>query len=161
MFISSFSSKSLIWALISFPSLLVPCVFCFISLWVFHFTPFLLSFWDQAQSVLWASWLPMFWTLHEIAYLSHHCLALFLKFWSVLWTIFFCLGAPVKLLGGGALGIHQGGATLFAVLQCCLWGRDRDRSMLLACSALAPLSNELSCETGSFCYLCNPHSIWI
>ena len=36
--------------------------------------------------------------------------------------------------------------------------RDRDRSMLLACSALAPLSNELSCETGSFSHCHKPHS---
>ena len=39
MFISSFYSKLLIWVPVSFPSLLVPFIFCFISLWVPLFVP--------------------------------------------------------------------------------------------------------------------------
>ena len=36
------------------------------------------------QPFLWASWLPVVWTLHLICWLSLHHLVLFLKFWSVL-----------------------------------------------------------------------------
>ena len=65
-----------------FPSFqLVPYIFCFISLWV-AFISF--SFCDWAQSVLWASRLPVFWILHVIGWTSPHHLALFLEFWSVL-----------------------------------------------------------------------------
>ena len=41
-------------------------------------------------------------------------------------------------------------------------GGVREGTMLLSCSTLAPLSNELSCETGIFSCLCNPHRIlWL
>ena len=45
------------------------------------------SFCDWVQSILWASWLPVFWTLHQTGCLSPHHLALFLKF-----ALFFHLG---------------------------------------------------------------------
>ena len=83
MFISSYCFKLLIWVLVSFLSLLVPWIFCFISLWVVFISSL---FFDQAQSDLWASWLPMFWTPHQIGWLSP-CLALFLEF-----GLFFRLG---------------------------------------------------------------------
>ena len=36
------------------------------------------------STILWASWLPVFWTLHLIGCLSPHCLVLLLEFWSLL-----------------------------------------------------------------------------
>ena len=82
MFISSFWSKSLIWVLVSFPSLLVPCTFPFIPL----FTAFTFSSILQPYSIiLWASWLPVFWTLPLIGWLSFcHLVVFFLELWSVL-----------------------------------------------------------------------------
>ena len=80
MFISSFYFNSLIWVPVSFPSLLVPCVFCFISLFIaFTFSSILWSY-----PFLWASWLPVFWTLHLIDCLSLHWLLIFLELLSVL-----------------------------------------------------------------------------
>ena len=38
---------------------------------------------------------------------------------SCVWALFLCFGTTAML---NALGIHQGRATLFAVLWCCLWG---------------------------------------
>ena len=55
MFIFPYCSKLLLWVLVSFLSLLVPWIFYFIS---FSDPSFVLSFFDQAQSDLWASWLP-------------------------------------------------------------------------------------------------------
>ena len=50
---------------------------------LFHFG--YLSFFNQAQSVLWAFWLPVFWTVYLIGWLSFHCLVVFfLKLWSIL-----------------------------------------------------------------------------
>ena len=77
IFISSFWSKLLI-----FPS----CHCWFPEYFVlFHFgsPSFVLSFFNQPQSVLWALWLPVFLTLHQIGWLSSHHLALFLEFCSV------------------------------------------------------------------------------
>ena len=56
---------------------------------------------------------------------------------SFIWAVFLCLGAPVKLYGGGALGIHQGGATLLASLDAVCGGWAREGTMQLACLALA------------------------
>ena len=81
MFISSFYSKPLIWIPVSFLSVLVPCTFSFISLFIALTSS---SFCDHTQPFLWASWLPVFWTLHLIGWLSPRCLVLFLEFWSVL-----------------------------------------------------------------------------
>ena len=49
-----------------------------------YWVSFICSFFDQAQSVLWASWLLVFWTLHHIGWLSPHCLVPFLEFYSIL-----------------------------------------------------------------------------
>ena len=144
MFISSFYSESLIG--VSFPSflsLLVPCIFCFILLWVKS----LLSFCNWAQSVLWASWLPVFWTLHQIGCLSPGKLALFLEFWSV-----FSFG-PYLFVSAHLLcwkGVEPQVFTRVrqpSSLRCgtVCGGGVRQVTMLLACSALAPTSNELSC----------------
>ena len=81
MFISSFWSKLLIWVLVFFLSLLDPCTFSFISLCIaFTSSSFLWPY----STVLWASWLLVFWTVHLIGWLSLHGLVLFLGFWSVL-----------------------------------------------------------------------------
>ena len=78
MFFSPFCSTLLIWVPVSSPSLLVPCIVCFISLCIaFTFPSILWPF-------LWASWLPAFWILHLIGWLCLHRLVLVLEFWSVL-----------------------------------------------------------------------------
>ena len=54
------------------------------SLYIFlYFTLDSLHFFLYFASVLWASWLPMFWTLNLIGWLSFHCLVAFLELWSV------------------------------------------------------------------------------
>ena len=82
MFISSFCSKLLIWVPVYFPALLVPCTFSFISFCLPSLHFFL--FWYHTQPFLWAFWLPVFWTLHLIGWLSPPYLVLFLGFCSVL-----------------------------------------------------------------------------
>ena len=89
MFISSFCSNSLIWVLVSCLSLLVPCIFFFISLCIAFTSSFILKLYSTISvSILWAflweSWLPVSSTLHPIGWLSLHCLILFLELWSAL-----------------------------------------------------------------------------
>ena len=56
---------------------------------LFHFgyPSFVFSFFDQAQSDLWAFWLPGLWIFHQIGWQSPHRLALSLSF-----ALFFHLG---------------------------------------------------------------------
>ena len=76
MFISSFGSKPLIWVMVFFPSLLVPCIFFFISLFIaFTFSSILWPY----KLILSAARLPVFWTVHLIGWLSLHRLFLFLE----------------------------------------------------------------------------------
>ena len=154
---SSFCSKSLIWVLFSFPSQLLPCMFCFISCWVAYICFFILwPFSISSVSIL----ITSAWTLHQIGWLCPCHLALFLELWSVLsfGPYFFVLVHLLCYKGDGALGIHKGRANLFTVLWHCGAGV-REGTMQLSHSALAPFSNELSCETGSFSSLRNPHRI--
>ena len=97
-------------------------------------------FCDHIQLFLWASWLPVFWTLHLLGWLSLHHLVLILELWSVLsfGPYFFCLEACYGIRGR-ALGIHQGGATHITALWCCMWGRGL-RGNNAACSVLGQLS---------------------
>ena len=94
MFVYSFCSKSLIWALVFFPLLLVLYIF-FISLGI-AFTSWLCS---CSQSFLWVSWLPVFWTLHPTRQGNNLSIALSLSSFSgvlvcsFIWAIFLCLGA--------------------------------------------------------------------
>ena len=53
-----------------------------------------------------------------------------------IWAIYFFLSwQACYLVRGGALGIHQGGATPLAVLWCCMWGRGQ-RGNNATCLAL-------------------------
>ena len=106
MFISSFWSKLLIWVLVSFPSLLVSCIFFFISLCIAFTFPL---FCNYTQPFLWLFWLPVFWTLHLIGCLSLNHLVLFLEFWSVLsfGPYFFAL-APLLGYKGWSLRYSPG-----------------------------------------------------
>ena len=81
MFLSSFCPKPLIGVLVAFLLLWVPCTFSFISLFIaFIFS----SICDHTQPFLWASWLPVFWTVHLIGWLSlRHLVVFFLELWSV------------------------------------------------------------------------------
>ena len=117
------------------PSLLVPCIFSFISLCIdFTFSSIL-------QPFLWASWLPVFWTVHL------HCLVLFfLELWSVLsfGPYFFVSEHVVR---GRAWGILQGGASHVTVMWHCLWGSGQRGNMPLAGSALPILPSLPSLPT--------------
>ena len=121
-----------------------------------------LHFCDQAQSVLWASWLPVFWTLHLIGWLSLCHLVIFFSgalICSFIWAIVLCLDIPVMLAGGRALGIHPGGATLSAALWRCLWGRgQRGNNGACLLSSSPTFQRTLSCETGNFSRHGNPCS---
>ena len=139
MFISSFCSKSLIWVPVSFPSLLVPCIFFFISLWIVFTFPL---FCDHIQPFLWTSWLPVFWMLHLIGWLSLHHLVYFGSFDLSfhLSHVFFCLfQLSCYVVRGGAAGILRGRATHVAALWCCMWGRGL-RGNNASCSVLCHLS---------------------
>ena len=66
---------------------------------------------DHTQPLLWASWLPVFWTLHLIGWLSLHCLVVFfLEVWSVLSFGPFFSFVPTHLLcsKGQSLGCSPG-----------------------------------------------------
>ena len=182
MFISFFCSKLFIWVPVSFPSLLVPCTFSFISLF--------LPFCNHIQPILWASWLPVFWTLHLIGWLCLHCLVLFLEFWSLLslgpyFFVSVCLlcskGQRLRYLPGQSNPCHC------VVVLYVGEVSQRDQCHLLSswlafshfpcypeanwvllvlilgwvglCTFQDPmgLSNKLSCEAGSFSCHHNPH----
>ena len=70
---------------------------------IFHFVQpsFLPSSCNWTQSLLWASWLPVFWTLPLVGYLSSCCLVLFsgVLICSFIWAVFLCLSTPVVLEG--------------------------------------------------------------
>ena len=97
MFLSSFWSKSLIWVLVSFPSLLIPpYIFFFISLCIAFISSFILQL-SSINSV--SIWLPVFWTLPS----DRLSISLSLTFifgvliCSLIWPIFLCLSVPVTL----------------------------------------------------------------
>ena len=140
MFISSFCSKSLIWVQVSFPSLLVPCIFslfhfAYYSFLCFTQPSFFPLFHDHTQPFLWAPRLPVFWTLHLISWLSLHRLVLFLEFWSILsFGLYLFVSAQLLHCKGeqGALGIYQGGAAHFAACGAVCRGGVWEGTILLA-----------------------------
>ena len=134
MFISSFCSKSLIWDLVSFLSLLVPCVFFFISLCTaFAFS----SICNHTQLFLWASWLAVFGILHLISWLYLHWLVLFWGFWSVLsFGLYFFVLVNVFHCKGRSLRYSLRRATHLAALWGWMWGRGV-RGNSATCSLLA------------------------
>ena len=98
---------------------------------------FFLYFGTILNHFLWASWLPVFWTLHLIGWLSLHCLVVFFSgalICSFIWAIFSSCHT-CHVVKGGALDIPQGRATHFAVL----WGKCL-RGNNVTCSALSWLS---------------------
>ena len=114
------------------------------SLYIFlYFTLYSLHFFcHHTQPFLWASWLPVFWTVYLIGWLSlHHLVVFFLELWSVLsfGPYFFLSGYTCYVVRGGALGIHQGRATHSAALWWCGWGRGLRENNVI-CSALCWLS---------------------
>ena len=130
MFVSSFCSKPLIWVTVSFPSLLVPCIFFFISLCVaFTSSSILCPYSIISVSIL----ITMFWTLHLIGCLCPRHLVLSLDFWSVfsfgpyffvLVHLLHCKGWSLRYLPGWgnprhcvlALSVREGSERA----QCCL-----------------------------------------
>ena len=133
MFIFSFCSKLLMWILVSFSSLLVPCTFFFISLFI-AFT---------SSSILWPySTIYVSILTTSVLNFASDRLAVSSSFRSVfgalicsfIWAIFFCLRIPVSSKGQ-ALGVQQGRATNFTELWLYMWGRGQ-RKYNATCSAL-------------------------
>ena len=98
MFISSFSSKLFIWVPVSFPSLLVPCIYFFILLYI-AFT---------SSSILWPySTISVRILITSVLNSASDRLAIssslssILELWSVLTFVpyFFCLRRPIILYG--------------------------------------------------------------
>ena len=140
MFILSFCSKLLIWVPISFPSLLVPCIFSFVSLCIVFNFPFVL--WRNSIISV-PSWLPVSLTLRLIGCLSPHCLVLFLEFWFVpsFGPYLFVL-APLLCCKGLSLKYSSalGNPLRCIVALSAREGSEREQLHLLACSAPTPLS---------------------
>ena len=93
MFISSFCFKSLIWVPVSFPSLLVPCIFSFIYVCVAFISSFIL----QLSSISFVSVLIT--SVLDSASARLSVFSSLSSFSGVLicsftWAIFLCLGAP-------------------------------------------------------------------
>ena len=165
----SFFSKWLIWVLVSFPSLLVPCIFFFISLCI----AFISSFCDWIQSFLRASWLPVFWTLHLIGCLSPYHLVLFLEFWSVLsfGSYFFVLAPLLHCKERGLRYLSGRGNPLCCAVRLYVGEGSEGETMPLArllgsCHSFChfPLFPQADCaisgvdsQVGGFLYLFEPH----
>ena len=91
---------------------------------------------DHTQPFLWASWLPVFWTVHLISWLSlRHLVLFFLELWSVLsfGVIFFLSLSACYIVRGEALAICQSGATHFTgfVMLYVREGSEREYFCLL------------------------------
>ena len=121
MFISSFYSKSLIGVPVSFPSLLVPYMFFFISLCIAFTSSFIL----QPYSVISVSIL-----MTSVLKHAYDRLAIFSLLSSNFGALICSFGPYIFLswhacyvVRGRSLGIHQGGATQVALLSHCVWGR--------------------------------------
>ena len=150
MFISSFCSKLLIWVPVSFPSLLVPCIFCFISLWVIFTSSFILwPFSVNFVSILITSVLN---SAPDRLSISSSLNSSFLKFWSVLsFGPYFFISVHLLCSKGWSLRYSPGrGNPLFCVVvlsvregsereQCCLFDSHLLPVISLAsCKWLAP-----------------------
>ena len=136
MFIFPFCSKSLLWVLVSFLSLLVPWIFCFISFWV----SFLCSFIFCPSSFSSVS------ILITRALNSPSDRLVISSSLSSLSEVLLCFRLGHISLSQSTCYVVRGRAALLATL----WGRGQrgnNAARLLSCS---PLYNELSCETGSF-----------
>ena len=91
---------------------LSPCFLPFTvgSLYIFFISlciVFTSLFCSHTQLLLWAFWLPVFWTLHLIGLLSSHHVVLYREFWYVLsFGPHFLVSVHLLCLRIRALGIH-------------------------------------------------------
>ena len=101
-------------------------LYIFISLCTAFTSSFILY---PYSTFLWASWLPVFWTLHVIGWLSPCHLVLFLKFWSVLsFGPYFFVSAHLLHCKGRSLSYSPGwGNTLCCIVALCGGGEDSER----------------------------------
>ena len=150
MFISSFCSKLLIWVLVSFQSVLVPCMFFSVLLCITFTFPL---FWDHTQPFLWASWLPVFWTLHLIGWLYLHHLVLFLELWSLLsFGPYFFVSVCLLRSKGQSLRYLPG----WGNPHCCVValyveeGCEREQCLLLCSCWLSATSSHTHQQIGPF-----------
>ena len=139
MFLSSFWSTLLIWVPVSFPSLLVPCTFSFVSLSIaFIFSSNLQP--DSTNSVSFLITSVLNCASDRLAISSSlSCVFSGALICSFLWAIYFFLSWWACYIRGTALGIYQDGVTLVAALWCCMWGRGPTGSNG-ACSTLCQFS---------------------
>ena len=91
-------------------------------------------------SLLWASWLSVFWTLHLIGWLSRHHLVLFPERWSVFsFRPYFFVSAHLLRCNGLGLRYSPGRDNPLRSVWCCMWGRG-PRGNSAACLALSQFS---------------------
>ena len=135
MFISSFCSKVLIWVLVSSLHCWFPVHFLYFTLYSLHFFFHFVTKFNHFYEILIASVLKS--ASNKLAISS--LLTSFLEFWFVLSFEPYFFGCTCYVVRGGALGIHQGGATHLSALWHCLWGRGQ-RGNNAIYLALAPLS---------------------
>ena len=96
MFISSFCYTSLIGVPVSFPSLLVPCILCFISLWVAFISSFILWLSSiNSVCILITSVLNSASDRLSISSSLSSFSGVLIS--SYIWAIFLCLSTPVML----------------------------------------------------------------
>ena len=128
MFISSFYSKLLIWVPVSFPSLLVPCTFCFISLCIAFTSSSIL----HPCSVISVSFLitSVLNCAPDILAISLS-LSFFLEFWSVLsFGPYFFVSVHLLCCKGWSLRYSpgQGNPLQCIVAGYVVEGSERERS---------------------------------
>ena len=164
MFISSLCSKSLIWVPVFFPSLLVPCIFFFISLCIaFTFSSILQPCSNISVSILITSILNC--ASDRLAISSFLSSVFGALIYPFIWAVFFLSRCACYVVRVGALGIIQGRAThILVVVLHGGWGRRGNNG---PCSALSWLStsllptNKLSpsgadSQMGGFVYILGP-----
>ena len=146
MFLSSFWSTPLIWFPVSFPSLLVPCIFLYFKS-TFSFISLSIAFIFSSNFV---TIFNQIWEHPDYQCLNCACDRLPISsslsyifsgalICSFIWAIYFFGVVCLVRIRGGALGVHQGRATLVAVLWCCMWGRG-PRGNNATCSPLCWIS---------------------
>ena len=151
MSMSYFCSKLFIWVLVSFPALLVPCTFFFISLCIaFTFSSILWPYSTISVSILITSVLNC-----AFDRLSLHCLVLFLELWSVLYQgHIFCFFISVGLLNSKGRSLRylpgQGNPHCCVVVVHVREGFKGQQIPLLSSWPLSVISSATHKQIGTF-----------
>ena len=110
-------------------------IFLYFILHSLHF----FSFCDHSQPLLWASWLPVFWTVHLIGWLSlHHLVLFFVLDLFFHGSIYLCWACLLQCKGWRPR-CSPGWGNPGHCMYCCMWGRG-PRGINAASSSLSGLS---------------------